>query len=54
VADLAVDLLTLVASVCTPLVPQKLLVILDPHSKVSEPLSTLKNGKLRSTIFAMN
>jgi hypothetical protein len=26
----------------------------DPHSKVSEPLNTLKNGRLRSAIFAMN
>jgi hypothetical protein len=26
----------------------------DPHSKVSEPLSTLKKGKLHIAIFAMN
>jgi hypothetical protein len=26
----------------------------DPHSKVAEPLDTLKKGKLHSAIFAMN
>jgi hypothetical protein len=26
----------------------------DPHSKVMEPLNTLKKGRLHSTIFAMN
>jgi hypothetical protein len=25
-----------------------------PHSKVPEPLNALKNGKLRSAVFAMN
>jgi hypothetical protein len=54
VVDPVVDLLMLVAFVYTLLVRRKLLAALAPHSKVPEPLSSLKNGKLHSAIFAMN